>query len=362
MTTSTATTKAAAEQAAPEKKASSKKAATATKAATKKKASSKTPTSTSSFGVSGRVSHDASDFYRRFDAASEDRSGQLTRPAALDQLYLADARQMHQVRSNSVGLVITSPPYFAGKAYELEPGSDGTPSSFGEYLDLLREVFAECARVLEPGGRLCVNVANLGRRPYRSLSTDVLRILEVELGLLPRGEIIWLKAEGAGGSCAWGSYRSAANPVLRDLSERIIVVSKDRFDRCLSPKQREAAGLPHANSISKENFMAATLDVWKIPPESATRVGHPAPFPVELPRRLIELYSYVGDLVLDPFMGAGSTALAAARTGRHFLGFDTEERYVELARNHLAADAMQTRQLPEEAPELPESAAASTRS
>jgi site-specific DNA-methyltransferase (adenine-specific) len=243
---------------------------------------------------------------------------------------------MDAVGDGSVALVVTSPPYFAGKQYEEELERGGVPSSYLEYLDLLRDVFAECVRTLEPGGRIAVNVANLGRKPYRSLSADVVRILEDELGLLLRGELIWQKAEGASGSCAWGSYRSAANPVLRDITERVIVASKGRFDRARTVRQRAAEGLPHRNTINTDDFMALTLDVWSIAPESARRVGHPAPFPVELPEQLIRLYTYEDDLVLDPFMGAGSALVAAARLGRRYIGYDTDPAYVEIARQRLA--------------------------
>jgi DNA modification methylase len=296
------------------------------------------PTSTSTFGVSGRESHDASDFYRRFAPLQEDTTGVPQPPAALDQLYLGDARSMAEVADDSVALVVTSPPYYAGKAYELELGEGGIPANYIEYLTMLRDVLAECWRVLEPGGRVAVNVANLGRRPFRSLSADVTAILQDDLGFLMRGEVVWIKAEGATGSCAWGSFQSAANPVLRDVTERVVVASKLRLDRALSRRQREQQGLPFENTISKEEFMEATLDTWRIRPESAQRVGHPAPFPVDLPRRLIELYTYRGDLVLDPFMGAGTTAVAAVRTGRHFVGYDTDPAYVELARSRVAEE------------------------
>ena len=222
---------------------------------------------------------------------------------------------MDAVQDDSVALVVTSPPYFAGKQYEEELDREGVPGSYIEYLALLRDVFAECKRVLEPGGRIAVNVANLGRKPYRSLAADVMAILQDDLHLLPRGEIVWQKGEGASGSCAWGSFRSAANPVLRDVTERVVVASKGRFGRALSPKARRAAGLPHESSIGADDFMALTLDVWDIPPESAVRVRHPAPFPVELPQKLMELYTFKGDLVVDPFCGSGSTLVAAARCG-----------------------------------------------
>ncbi len=196
-------------------------------------------------------------------------------------------------------------------------------------------MFAECVRKLEPGGRIAVNVANLGRKPYRSLSADVIQILQDDLGLLLRGELIWQKAEGASGSCAWGSFRSAANPVLRDISERVIVASKGRFDRARSVKQRAVQGLPHESTLMADDFMALTLDIWSIPPESARRVGHPAPFPVELPEQLIRLYTFKNDLVLDPFMGSGSALVAAALLERRYIGYDLDPEYVDVARRRV---------------------------
>ncbi len=163
-------------------------------------------------------------------------------------------------------------------------------------------------------------------------------ILQDDLHLLPRGEIIWQKGEGANGSCAWGSFRSAANPVLRDVTERVLVASKGRFGRARSPKERRRDGLPHESTIGADDFMALTLDVWDIPPESAVRVQHPAPFPVELPQKLMELYTYRGDLVVDPFCGSGSTLVAAARSGRDAVGYDLDPAYVDIARARLAGD------------------------
>ncbi len=252
---------------------------------------------------------------------------------------------MRGVTNGSVALVVTSPPYFAGKQYEEELEREGVPSSYLEYLTMLTDVFAECARKLEPGGRIAVNVANLGRRPYRSLSADVIRILEHDLGLLLRGELIWQKGEGASGSCAWGSFRGASNPVLRDITERVIVASKGRFDRARSVTQRAQTGLPHESTLMTEDFMASTLDIWSMPPESARRVGHPAPFPVELPERLIRLYTYKNDLVLDPFMGSGSTLVAAARLGRRYLGYDLDHGYVEIARRRVEVELRSKRSI-----------------
>ena len=294
-------------------------------------------TTTSNFGVSTRENHDSTPFYDRFRAPTLSTDDMVAKPVEIVEPFVCgDARDMRTIADGSVALVVTSPPYFAGKQYEEELEREGVPASYLEYLDMLTAVFAECVRTLEPGGRIAVNVANLGRKPYRSLSADVIRILQDDLGLLLRGEVIWQKAEGASGSCAWGSFRSAANPVLRDISERVIVASKGRFDRARTVKQRAAEGLPYESTVMADDFMALTLDVWQIPPESAQRVGHPAPFPVELPEQLIRLYTYEDDLVLDPFMGSGSSLVAAARLGRRYVGYDLDPAYVAIARGRVA--------------------------
>lgn len=297
-------------------------------------------TSTSSFGVSRREGHDAGGFYSRFSppVLSRDEAINRTAPEALDRIYCADSRAMTEVPDASVALVVTSPPYFAGKEYEQDLAGGNVPASYLEYLTLLEEVFAECVAKLEPGGRIAVNVANLGRKPYRSLSADVIAILQDKLRLLLRGEVIWQKALGSAGSCAWGSFQRPSNPVLRDVSERVILASKGRFDRALSPERRSAAGFPSEPTLSKDEFMEATTDVWRLPSESATRVGHPAPFPVSLPLRLIHLFTYKQDVVLDPFLGSGTTAVAAARAGRRFVGYETDPSYVELCIERLASE------------------------
>lgn len=303
-------------------------------------------TATSSFGVSRREGHDASAFYERFPVPEISGESEVVRPPRewLDCLWVGDARHMDthgNVANDSVALVVTSPPYFAGKEYEEAVGQGHIPADYVAYLKMLEAVFSECARKLEPGGRIAVNVANLGRRPYRSLSADVIRILQDRLGLLLRGEVIWRKARGAAGNCAWGSFQRPSNPVLRDLTERVVIASKGRFDRAVPAAERATQGLPSEGTAPVDEFLEATTDVWDIPSASATRVGHPAPFPVELPQRLIDLYTYRGDLVLDPFMGAGTTAVAAVRTGRHYVGFDTDASYLELAKERIASEREQ---------------------
>ena len=293
-------------------------------------------TRTRAFGAGNRESHDASDFYERFRAPVLSTDDTVNPCSVADSIICGDARDMGAVDDCSVALVVTSPPYFAGKEYEQALGEGHVPADYVEFLAMLRDVFAECQRVLEPGGRIAVTVANLGRKPYRSLSGDVLRILQDDLGLLLRGEIIWQKARGATGSMAVGSYLSASNPVVRDVTERVVVASKGRFNRAVSRKEREERGLPFKNTITKEEFFEATLDVWEIRPESARRVGHPAPFPVELPERLLRLYTYRNDVVLDPFLGSGSTAVAAVRNDRRYLGYDTDPEYIALAEARIA--------------------------
>jgi len=149
----------------------------------------------------------------------------------------------------------------------------------------------------------------------------------IACGYLMRGEIIWDKGSSAGSSTAWGSWLSASNPTLRDVHEYILVFSKGRFRR--EPNDRSP-------TIQRDDFLELTKSVWQFPTESASRVGHPAPFPLELPRRLIELYTFEGDVVLDPFMGSGTTALAAIDTGRHYIGYELDPTYAQNARERIA--------------------------
>ncbi|MEQ9098584.1 MAG: site-specific DNA-methyltransferase [Imperialibacter sp.] len=281
-------------------------------------------TETSAFGTNGRISHDSSKFYNSklyselddekvFDKSDNDF------PSELENKFIAgSAENMEELPDNSVHLMITSPPYNVSKEYDKD-------LSLKEYLQLLENAFRETYRVLVNGGRACINVANLGRKPYIPLSDHISKMM-IDIGFNMRGEVIWNKAASASPSTAWGSWQSAANPTLRDIHEYILIFSKGNYKREKGEKE---------NSIIKEQFMEWTKSIWTMNAESARRIGHPAPFPEELPYRLIQLYSFKDDIILDPFMGSGTTAVSAIKSERKFVGYDISQEYVGLATKRL---------------------------
>ena len=282
-------------------------------------------TSTRSFGASKRENHDSSVFYdsKLYDALQEVELEDVTErnlpETCVDQIFCKDARDMSELPNNSIHLMVTSPPYNVGKDYDGDLSLD-------EYRALLRSVFTEAFRVLVPGGRACVNVANVGRRPYIPLHAYIIGDM-LEIGFRMRGEIIWNKAASAGGSTAWGSWLSASNPTLRDVHEYILVFSKGAFGRDKQAK---------TSTIQRDEFLEFTRSVWEFPSESARKIGHPAPFPMELPYRLIQLYTFANEIVLDPFCGSGTTCIAALKSGRHYVGYEIVEEYANLSGQRLA--------------------------
>jgi len=280
-------------------------------------------TSTSSFGSPGREGHDASAFYSarlyagQPQAESEAYFENPLEP--VDVIFRHSSEEMKELPDCSVHLMVTSPPYNVGKDYDADMTLD-------EYLEFLKRVWKETYRVLVPGGRACINVAGLGRKPYIPLHAFIVRDM-IELGFLMRGEIIWDKAASASTSTAWGSWQSATNPTLRDTHEYILVFSKGSFRR------EKLDG--RVSTITKDEFLEFTKSVWAFASESAKKVGHPAPFPVELPYRLIQLYTFSNEIVLDPFMGSGQTALAALKANRHFVGHEISEEYAAHAEERI---------------------------
>jgi len=284
----------------------------------------KTGTKTSAFGSPGRINHDSTPFYasKLYEGLpKEDIIKYVENPVPtefLDKIFCKTSEKMEELPDNSVHLMVTSPPYNVGKEYDEN-------LTLTEYREFLKRVWREVKRVLVPGGRVCINIANLGRKPYIPLHAFIVDDM-LDLGFLMRGEIIWNKASSGSPSTAWGSWLSAKNPTLRDIHEYILVFSKGMFSR---------ENLRRKSTISKKEFLEFTKSVWTFAAEPATKVGHPAPFPVELPYRLIQLYTFEGEVVLDPFIGSGQAAIAAVKTKRHYVGYDINEEYVKLAEKRI---------------------------
>ena len=285
----------------------------------------RTGTETSSFGTTGRINHDSTRFYKSrlykgLHTGKKVKYIENKIPVKnVNKIFCKSSEKMDELPDNSVHLMVTSPPYNVSKEYDDD-------LSLNEYLNLLNTVWRETYRVLVPGGRACVNVANLGRKPYIPLHSYIIEGMQ-KIGYLMRGEIIWNKASSASPSTAWGSWLSAANPVLRDIHEYILVFSKETFSR--KKENRE-------NTIKKEEFLEWTKSVWTFPAVSARQIGHPAPFPEELPHRLIQLYTFQDDVVLDPFVGSGTACLAAIKDKRNYVGYDIDPEYVKLAERRIA--------------------------
>ena len=286
----------------------------------------KNGTESSSFGTSGRINHDSSKFYDSKLYKSLETTHQVEKNINLfpknlfNKTIFGSSENMEIIPDNSLHLMITSPPYNVSKEYDKD-------LSLEEYLTLLKNVFQETYRVLVNGGRACINIANLGRKPYIPLSDSISKIM-IEIGFQMRGEIIWNKSASASPSTAWGSWMSASNPTLRDVHEYILVFSKGDYKREQTKEEKEIK----KNTILKEDFLEWTKSIWTFNAESAKKIGHPAPFPIELPYRLIQLYSFTNDIILDPFMGSGTTGIAALKCNRKYIGFEINNEYIYLAK------------------------------
>ena len=234
---------------------------------------------------------------------------------------------MDKMDACSVNLIVTSPPYnvnlgnnkFKKDGYENYDDNLDYP----EYLRWMNLVFECCMRVLAEDGRMCINIGD-GKNGKIPTHADFIQILK-NIGFIPLSTIIWDK-QTTSNRTAWGSYMSASAPSIPTQHEYILVVGKSekRFNKGIS-------------TISKEEFVKFIDSVWQMKPETK-KIGHPAPFPIELPYRLIQLYSYQDDVVLDPFMGSGTTGVACQKTIRKFIGIEKEKKYFDLAKERLGND------------------------
>jgi len=235
------------------------------------------------------------------------------------QLWNGDCRDlMKQIPDGSVNLVVTSPPYNVG----LEYNSYKDDKPFDDYIGFLKEVFKTAYSVLAEDGRVAINIGDgkNGKIPTHS----IVQTMMCDLGYLPMATIIWNKRTTSN-RAAWGSFMSPSCPSFPSCLEYVMLFSK-------------TAKLSHLGeaTIQKEDFIAWTNPLWEFLPETGMRdIGHPAVFPVELPRRCIELLTYRDDVVLDPFVGSGTTAVACLKTGRKCIGIEKDEGYFQIAQTRI---------------------------
>ena len=232
------------------------------------------------------------------------------------QIYNDDILNVNSIADGSIDLIITSPPYDVDIKYESY--DDSMP--YAEYLQFTRKWLARCHEFTKPDGRLCLNVPlDKNKGGQQSVCADITTIAK-DVGWQYHSTIVW-NEQNISRRTAWGSWMSASAPYVIAPVEVIIVLYKKMWEKIRKGK----------SDITRDEFIRWTNGVWTFSGESKSRIGHPAPFPVELPRRCIKLFSYVGDLVLDPFLGSGTTLLACLETNRAGIGVEINRNYCELA-------------------------------
>jgi len=244
----------------------------------------------------------------------------------INSVICGDAQDvLSRIPQRSIDLIITSPPYNFGHSYAQDPHND--THEWNEFFEKLLGVWRECERVLKPGGRIAVNV-----QPLFSDYVPTHHIIShqlANLGLLWRAELLWEKNNYNAKYTAWGSWKSPSMPYIKYTWEYIEVFDKESHKK---------AGQREDIDISADEFKEWVIGRWTFPPETRMKdYNHPAMFPEELPRRLMKLFSYKNDIVLDPFNGAGTTSLVAWKLGRRFIGVDVSEQYSAKALDRLAA-------------------------
>ena len=243
----------------------------------------------------------------------------------VNRIICGDAQEvLARIPDRSIDLIITSPPYNFGHTYAQDPHDD--THKWNEYFDKLLLVWKECERVLKPGGRMAVNVQPLFSDyvpTHHIISSQLAR-----LGLLWKAEFLWEKNNYNAKFTAWGSWKSPSMPYIKYTWEFIEIFDKETHKK---------TGRREDMDITGEEFKEWVLGKWSFPPEIRMKdYEHPAMFPEELPRRLMKLFSYKNDIVLDPFNGAGTTSLVAWKQGRRFIGIDISEQYCDMALKRMA--------------------------
>lgn len=258
------------------------------------------------------------------------------------KLYGKDARDMSEVADESVHLVITSPPYFNLKEYNSGNNHDnqiGSINSYNEYMDNLNSVWKECIRILSPDGKICVNIMPLflsgketsfKRRATKLVITDIEKFMDSTGKMFLHALFIWDKRKIVRFS-SFGSYPYPPNIFSTFPYEWIVVFSKKGKRKPVLKKIKEQSKIK-----TSEWQKWAVNSLWEMQPAKSKAIGHPAPFPEELPRRLIKLYSFVGDTVLDPFLGSGTTAFVANRLSRNAIGYEINPDYLDLSKRRLS--------------------------
>ena len=231
-----------------------------------------------------------------------------------------------------VDLVVTSPPYnvdLGNNKYNKNPYNlYNDNKEHKEYLRWLEKIFRETYKLLKNGGRVCINIGD-GKNGAIPTSSDIIHFMSTKLNYIPMSHIIWNKSQ-TGIRTAWGSFKSPSCPSFPTPFEHILIFAKEN-------KKIQYKG---NTDLTKQEFIDWSLSLWNFAPETNQRkIGHPAMFPVELPLRCIKMLSYVGAIILDPFMGAGTTGIACKKTGREFIGIELDEHYFEIAKNRTNPDA-----------------------
>lgn len=241
------------------------------------------------------------------------------------RIYNADFLRTNCVKEGTVDLIVTSPPYNVGIKYN----SHDDKMTYGHYLSFTREWLTKCYRLIKEDGRFCLNIPlDKNKGGQQSVYADITTIAK-QVGWKYHSTIIW-NEQNISRRTAWGSWLSASAPYVIAPVEVIVIFYKDRWKKISGSRKSD---------ISKEEFVEWTNGVWNFMGESKKRVGHPAPFPVELPRRCIKLFSFVGDTVLDPFLGSGSTLIACVLTNRKGIGVEIDKNYCEIAKKRLINEA-----------------------